>query len=423
MSTSITFVRRPVSMPAMFWWFIAGACVLIFWGLWSLLRELPPGVLEKLGPTLVDQMVAAGWTQWLKVAVATSGLVLLYWVLWWYQRKGRLILDDEGLHHHSGIPLLRHGLDWSVPLQRLSDGGFKVIMVKPPFNPNPLPFIELRFGMLGLWRLTPYAWVLQQDLRAARHSALPESPSGKWKLSRWCTVDDKGLQRRFAELPLISTLREHGVVLPKVSLIKRGGFGPDLLARSRLRIAIVVLFVLAACGVAGHAWVPYERIYPSLAGHVWLTPLVLLAALGLVWLAGEAPKPELTRIDSWQLRVAQVLVAFLMAAVSVWTTFAVGLVWTKLTQPVHVLEFVLDAEKLTLLPASSTLMVFPSMHAIPLPFRRTEIDQMPSEVRTKIAVRRSPLGLWWQYDVSSLVESLPGLRTHAQPNSVGAAHE
>ncbi len=83
-----------------------------------------------------------------------------------------LLMDTTGAYHRDMVRTLRPGVTFTTPLMRLQDPDYtKVVLVTLPETTPVLEALELRADLLRAG-ITPWAWVVNQSLTAAR----PASP-------------------------------------------------------------------------------------------------------------------------------------------------------------------------------------------------------------------------------------------------------
>lgn len=384
-------------------WLCLAATVVIGWQLYQL---FPLAVWQSAFAETIDKGFSRPSLKWPELVVGMGSLGML-WVQWKQQRSARLLLDDHWLKLDSGVPWLRRWLDWNLSLDDVRSGKTPLLLNGMAIGSNALWMFRIGWGLSGLRRFQPAAWIPE----GASGVDVPRSPTSgtdpddqpphrTWGFVHWGHPDNAAwLQQRFDALPLVSALRQQGIELPALDRASDSRAGVDLLRYGRLRftLTLVLPVALVLCAVMQHL-ARHQHYFSPWSMSMWAAIALSLAVLMGGWLWRDAPVEGMLRGDAWSVRMAQGLVAILVAVVVPWGLQATPLVVAKWWVTPQSVDFMLDRDHNRLVPEPGA----PVSKSVPLDYAASFWASQDKGSLHPLPVRAGPGGLWQQYDVEEL---------------------
>lgn len=373
---------------------------------WQLYRLFPPEAWQKAIADTFAQGLSRPSPRWLELLAGLASLSML-WVQWKQQRNARLLLDADWLRHDCGVPLLRRWLDWSLSLDDVRSGKTLLLLNGMAIGSNALWMFRVGWGLSGLRRFQPAAWIPQGEgglhvamsptLDTGRVDLPPHRPLG---YIRWGHPDNAvWLQQRFDALPLVCALRNQGIELPPLDCTSDNRAGVDLLRYGRLRSALKLVLPMAlVVGAMLQHLARHQHYFSPWSMSVWAAIALSIAILTGVWLWRDEPATGMHRGDAWSVRLAQGLVAVLVAVVLPWGIQAMPLVAAKWLMTPQSVDFLLDLDRNQLVPEPGA----PVSQSIALTYAAPFWAAQDNHSLQPLPVRVGPGGLWHQYDVEEL---------------------
>jgi hypothetical protein len=373
---------------------------------WQLYHLFPAEAWRRALAETIANGLPGPSPNWLELALGLAILGVL-WVQWKQRRSGRLLLDEHWLRLDSGVPLLRHWLDWRLSLDDVRSGQTPLLLNGMAIGSNALRMYSVGWGLSGLPRFHPAAWIP----KGANNVCVPASPTGgagsddlpphrPLGYIGWRHPDNAAwLQQRFNALPLVNALRQQGIELPPLDRARGNGAGVDLLRYGRLRSTLTgVLPTAFALGALLQHLARHQHYFSPWSMATWATIALLIAVLTGVWLWRDEPAQGMHRRDAWSIRMAQGLVAILVALVVPWGLQAMPLALAHgLVTPLNV-DFVLDRDHHRLVPEPGAPVSKSVLLDGAAPFWATQDNGSLQP----LPVRVGPGGMWQQYDVEAL---------------------
>ena len=399
------FTRRSVKIKpvtkVVLWLFLAGVA-LIGWRLYSL---FPPAVWQRAVASTLEKGFASLPLKWLELLAGLAASLGILWVQWKQERSARLQLDEHWLRLDSGVPLLRRWLDWRLSLDDVRSGRTPLRLNGMAIGSQALWIFRVGWGLSGLRQFQPAAWIPDTesngaDLLQPFASGGERPPHRPLGYVHWGHPDNAvWLQQRFDALPLVRALRQQGIELPPLARAPSNRAGVDLLRYRRLRISLkwVLPSGLVLGAVLQHL-ARHQHYFSPWSMSGWVAIALSIALLTGVWLWRDTPAKGMHRGDEWSVRMAQGLVAVLVAVVVPWGLQATPLVLANWFVAPHSVDFVLNRDRDRLVPESGASISKSILIDAAAPFWTAQ----GREVLQPLPVRSGLGGLWQQYDAEEL---------------------
>ena len=367
------------------------AIAIVFW------FSFPAGILTKIDWVKV-------WVEaWEKLRIKPSTLVefTLYLVAITvfmfghvlHKRRARLTLGTNTLGYSSGLPFIGRWLDWTLDIEAVRRNALPMQVIGVAIGPQPTNNYRLSWGKGQFERIRPAAWHLPGSVPQA--SVASVKPASWFGLVRWQAPENQALlQQQLNQLPLITALRQRGVMLPPLNA-KRQSSGLDLMARPRMKVAVITFFVgVLAAFVLFHLMRHHHYFTPP-PQWVWICVGLAAGLCMLAWLWPEhlGESDTANALVAIEYRSTQVLLAALIAVVAGLSAPSMPLLFSSLTQASRYIAFELTTEPLRLRAMAAREV--PDIH----PDQAMDFWLNQSEgTAFSLPVRQGLAGMWWQFD-------------------------
>lgn len=343
---------------------------------------------------------------WQKMLLKPKGLVIFitypifaaatYWGFYQHQKNAKLTLTHDFLVYSSGIPLINRLIDWRLDLNEFRADKLAFGLIgRPISNSQPLLGYALTWGWNKSKQLRPAAWVLPNQIEVQ-----PASSFSFWRYISWKKPENQlRLQQQFDQLPLIQTLKECDIELPRLFASKQMT-GLDLMAHPRMKAVVISFFVALAGAFVLFHLMRHQHYFVALPTLAQYALGVFVGLCTFVWLWTEKISKDVST-DKAGLRTTQILLAFLMAVPAGLCSPSLPLLLSNLLQPAQEQTFSLQKIPLTLKSNDSA-----NMPDILLAQAHEYWLSLPEGEPVSLPVRKGFAGLWWQYDSSVLQDKV-----------------
>lgn len=344
--------------------------------------------------------------KWIGLLLQMAAVCVAVGVAMALPRRARLVLTDDRLSYHAGLPLMARWLDWTLDLNAVRQGAVGLQWAGAPMGRHPEALYRLTWGAGGLRGVRPAAWHVPGQPEPPR-----QPPHAILGLVSWQRPDNQPILRRNLDaLPLVQALRARGVAVPSITG-RRQLAGIDLMAYARIRSAVWAFFGLLAIAVVLFHGLRHQHFFAPPSGAA-LIGLGLAAALAaLAWMAPERERAAERLASRHEFWIAKLLIALLLGVALALCAPLLALGWGVLAKPERTVVWVVQVADKPRLRAVDDADVPP---LAPRQAREFWASLHTGEHVT-LPVRRGTAGWWWQYDSAALAERVEAFYAKRPP--------